>query len=415
MTGSDEEDEESSVEFGEDEGRQNPSWDDGSCGESDPRFGRNEGGLPAVVSGGSVSNVTPSVERGARRHRRRTRSYRRSLTAPRMSATPRVLHPGGDSPDVRSEPAAADRREPFHRRSASVPDIRATTAAPNLTARARYNARIMPDRLILVRHGQSCGNTNESLYSTTPDNAMALTELGWEQAREAGRLLKERLCSGKPVHFIISPYVRTVETFHGMASAWCDPSEFSRVADGEGRLRAWYARLSELGLSWHEDPRIREQDFGNYQEPDLIRRHKRERHRFGAFYYRFPHGESASDVYDRVSTFLDSLWRSFDTNNARNYVLVTHGICARVILARYFRYAVDQFHRLANPRNCEMITLQHDGAGRLELSGRYELELREDEPECERTRVAGYKFHRRLRVLPQESIRKVKVRMSFDG
>ena len=54
-------------------------------------------------------------------------------------------------------------------------------------------------------------------------------------------------------------------------------------------------------------------------------------------------------VYDRVSTFLDSLWRSFDTNNSRNYVLVTHGIAIRVILTRYFRYSIDQFHLLANP------------------------------------------------------------------
>ena len=40
-----------------------------------------------------------------------------------------------------------------------------------------------------------------------------------------------------------------------------------------------------------------------------MKRFKLDRHTYGAFYYRFPHGESASDVYDRVSTFLDSMWR----------------------------------------------------------------------------------------------------------
>lgn len=40
---------------------------------------------------------------------------------------------------------------------------------------------------------------------------------------------------------------------------------------------------------------------------------KEERHGFGSFYYRFAHGESASDVFDRVSTFLDSLYRSFES------------------------------------------------------------------------------------------------------
>jgi hypothetical protein len=103
------------------------------------------------------------------------------------------------------------------------------------------------------------------------------------------------------LHFIVSPYVRTVETFHGMVAAWCDPSEFHHIAGREQRIKAWYAKLRTLGLTWHEDPRIREQDFGNYQDPDKIQQAKRDRHRFGAFYYRFPYGESASDVCSRNS------------------------------------------------------------------------------------------------------------------
>lgn len=166
----------------------------------------------------------------------------------------------------------------------------------NREARTEYNASIMPDKLVLIRHGQSLGNIDESLYATTPDNAMPLTELGWEQAREAGRVLKKVLSathngsSSVGVHFIISPYVRTVETFHGIVSAWCDPSDYDHVVDREQRLNDWYGRLLELGLTWHEDPRIREQDFGNYQEPTMIQEAKRDRNRFGAFYYRFPHG-----------------------------------------------------------------------------------------------------------------------------
>jgi broad specificity phosphatase PhoE len=286
----------------------------------------------------------------------------------------------------------------------------------NRVARAHYNARIMPNTLTLIRHGQSMGNVDEHLYSTTSDNAMPLTKLGWEQARQAGRSLKERILKNSTqggVHFIVSPYVRAVETFHGIASAWCDPSDFNHITDRDQRLRAWYGRLLELGLTWHEDPRIREQDFGNYQEPAKIKEAKADRHRFGAFYYRFPHGESASDVFDRISTFLDSLWRSFDMNKSRHYVLVTHGVSIRVLLSRYFRYTIDQFHSLANPRNCEMIMLGHDGMGRLQLSGRYELEMKQDETTTEMNTV-GYKFYRRLRVLPDEYIRKVKIRISYD-
>lgn len=100
-------------------------------------------------------------------------------------------------------------------------------------------------------------------------------------------------------------------------------------------------------------------------------------------------------------------------NKSRNYVLVTHGISIRVLLSRYFRYTIDQFHTLANPRNADMVVLGHDGFGRLQLSGRYELDLKADE-ETGETHAAGYKFHRRLRVLPEKYIRKVKIRISWD-
>jgi broad specificity phosphatase PhoE len=284
----------------------------------------------------------------------------------------------------------------------------------NREARAEYNATIMPNKVVMVRHGQSEGNTNEALYSTTPDNSMRLTKLGWEQAREAGRILKEKvLIPGEPIHFIVSPYVRTVETFHGIVSAWCDPKEFSQIENRDRRVRAWYKRLLELKITWHEDPRLREQDFGNYQVPEKVKQYKKERHRFGPFFYRFPQGESASDVFDRVSTFLDSLWRSFDLNKSRNYILVTHGIAIRVLLARYFRYTIDQFSMLANPRNCEMVILGHDGAGKLQLDGRCELQL-DDNKETGETSVKGHKFHRRLRVLPRQYVHKVNVRISHD-
>ncbi len=159
-----------------------------------------------------------------------------------------------------------------------------------------FNAGIMPSKLIMIRHGQSEGNVDELLYATIPDNAMRLTKLGFDMARMAGKALREQLPPGETVHFVVSPYARTVETFHGLVSAWCDPEEFHHIPSRNKRLKAWYSKLMEMGLTWHEDPRIREQDFGNYQDPQVIKRCKSERHKFGSFYYRMPHGESASDV-----------------------------------------------------------------------------------------------------------------------
>ena len=302
--------------------------------------------------------------------------------------------------------------------------------------RSSYNKNIMPDRIIMVRHGQSEGNVNEQLYNETPDSNIRLTKLGWNQAKMAGRTLRKQILqnsttrssANESVHFIVSPYVRTIETFHGLATAWSDPDkEFGHIEDLDHRKMLWYKRLEELGVTWHEDPRIREQDFGNFQKTDVMQKAKGERYKFGVFYYRFPNGESASDVYDRVSTFLDSLWRSFDANRAQNYVLVTHGISIRVLLARYFRYSIDQFNMLANPKNCEMVILGHDGNGKLQLDGRCELTLSETvkAPEDEKNRdsdhhlmkvtdVTGVKFYEKLRIVAKDHIRSRNVRLSCN-
>lgn len=294
-------------------------------------------------------------------------------------------------------------------------------------ARTKYNSRIMPERLILVRHGQSEGNVNESIYQDKPDNTLRLTKLGWEQARKAGKTLRQEILqkekdtsyrstasggssssttsSNNPsVHFIISPYVRTMETWHGIASAWSDPDEeFGHITDKDERRRQWYKRLQDMGITWQEDPRIREQDFGNYQDPCAIQKAKKERHRFGVFYYRFPNGESASDVFDRVSTFLDSLWRCFDMNRSKNYVLVTHGISIRVLLARYFHYSIDQFNVMLNPKNCEMCVLKHDGKGKLQLHGRYEP-----------GKDLDFKFHKILRTVRKDKQQRRCIRISAN-
>lgn len=253
-------------------------------------------------------------------------------------------------------------RMPLARRTVSLPIPRPTeSSSKTARSRAQYNARIMPNRVVLVRHGQSVGNIDERVYSTTPDNTIPLTKLGWEQAQAAGQRLKyEVLPQNCQIHFIVSPYVRTVETFHGMLSAWCDPKSFAHIPDRHERIKAWYSKIVEMGITWAEDPRIREQDFGNLQDPVRILQAKRDRRSFGAFYYRFANGESAADVFDRISTFLDSLWRSFDMNKSQYFVIVTHGISIRVLLSRYFRYTIDQFHLLSNPRNCEMVVLEHE-------------------------------------------------------
>lgn len=110
---------------------------------------------------------------------------------------------------------------------------------------------------------------------------------------------------------------------------------------------------------------MREQDFGNFQgTPQEMREIWIERAKYGHFFYRIPHGESAADVYDRCSSFNDTLFRQFKKDNfPRVLVLVTHGIWARVFLQRWFKWSVEYFESLKNIPHCEWIILrqhQHD-------------------------------------------------------
>lgn len=58
-----------------------------------------------------------------------------------------------------------------------------------------------------------------------------------------------------------------------------------------------------------EEVQLREQDWGNFQEADAQARNAAERLQYGRFFYRFRDGESASDVYDRLTIFQDHLVR----------------------------------------------------------------------------------------------------------
>jgi len=46
-----------------------------------------------------------------------------------------------------------------------------------------------PNRIILIRHGESEGNFDKSIYSKTPDYALEISEIGIKQCHEAGKRL----------------------------------------------------------------------------------------------------------------------------------------------------------------------------------------------------------------------------------
>lgn len=192
-----------------------------------------------------------------------------------------------------------------------------------------------PQRIFLVRHGQSQGNVDTSMYSHTPDYKLELTEIGMNQAIEAGKELKH-LIGSESVKFYISPLWRTRSTFKGILQSF-KKNEFEYI----------------------EDPRIREQEWGHLKSVEESARVNKERDDYGTFYYRIPDGESGADVYDRVAAFMETLHRDFKKADCpNNIVIVTHGLAIRLFLMKWFHWTVEEFSQMKNPYNCQIFELE---------------------------------------------------------
>lgn len=201
--------------------------------------------------------------------------------------------------------------------------------------------------------GKEYPNPNSKPYLTTPYSG--------NQAVEAGDRLLKLLKPEDTVRIITSPYTRTRETTNGIISSLAPHPNSSKI-------------------KVLEEPRIREQDFGNFQPcSEEMERMWHERAAYGHFFYRIPNGESAADAYDRVSGFNESIWRQFAEDDFPSVlVLVTHGLMTRIFLMKWwvstieslistpnfsqcrYHYSVEYFENLRNVNHCEFVLMEKD-------------------------------------------------------
>ncbi|KAG7703649.1 hypothetical protein KL933_004875 [Ogataea haglerorum] len=208
------------------------------------------------------------------------------------------------------------------------------------------------------------------------NHKVPLTEKGHEQAAMAGKQLKEFLNPDDSICFYTSPYLRARQTLEEIVEAISD---------------------TNIPYKTYEEPRMREQDFGNFQGTgEEMEQIWIERAQYGHFFYRIPYGESAADVYDRCASFNETLFRQFSKESFPSVlVLVTHGIWARVFLTKWFRWSVEKFEDLQNVPNCRWIVMEKDQTTqryvlRTHLSTWSELEQTKREEQVKRD--AGREF-----------------------
>jgi len=198
---------------------------------------------------------------------------------------------------------------------------------------------VLPNRIILLRHGESEGNIDRHVYRNKADNMIELTDLGSKQAENAGRRIKE-LIGDDRVHMFVSPFQRTLQTARNILGTLND----------------------QVGLI-EKDPRIREQEFGNLQGDDFST-YREEQKVVGRYFYRFPTGESGRDVYVRVKDWWDNSLLQLNLRpkyaHVDTVVVVTHGLTMRLILMQLFMWSSNTFHTVFNADNCEMYVLQKD-------------------------------------------------------
>ena len=201
-----------------------------------------------------------------------------------------------------------------------------------------------PRRIILVRHGQSEGNADQMAYSRIQDYKLNLTETGREEARNAGIKISN-LIGEEGLYVYISPYFRTRQTYGEISKA-----------------------VSQNVTQTTEDPRLREQDWGHLRHPDDSKLIENERDEYGTFYYRIPSGESGADVYDRVSTFFETIHRDFSKPDfPENVLIVTHGLTLRLFLMRWLHWSVEMFESAASPANCQIVIMEKQEDDRFHL------------------------------------------------
>lgn len=176
--------------------------------------------------------------------------------------------------------------------------------------------------LFVLRHGESRGQKDLSLYKELGDERIPLTPTGYKQSRNAGLTLSNLL---KP----FSHKQPIILTSTG------ERSLITGVSIMHAMIRQGFT------MSFIPDTRLDKQKFGKfdglftdderrYKWPKRYAEFKKQEQTDGVFFARPPEGESIADVQNRLQGFLQEI--PFD-NSPR--IIVTHGtntLCIENIL-----------------------------------------------------------------------------------
>lgn len=205
--------------------------------------------------------------------------------------------------------------------------------------------------IFLVRHGQSMGNLDISLYLTTADHAIPLSDLGKSQAIDAGRFLHGYFSAndngGQQVRLWSSPYLRTRQTADGIEQACGD-----FITDRREDILLCEQQFGLFdGIPDEDLPKLFPEEYAHYE--------KCEKHE-GRFWARMPLGESRFDVALRIRLFFGTIQRDAEKNGVDNVILVCHGVTLRAFVMSWLRLTPEWFEAEKIPANCAIRLLSEN-------------------------------------------------------
>jgi len=223
-----------------------------------------------------------------------------------------------------------------------------------------------PDKLWLVRHGQSAGNVaRDAAHASGADRLtlagrdvdVPLSDLGVAQARALGHWFAALPVEQRADALLVSPYVRAIRT-----------AELLRESGGV-----------DADEPVCVDERLREKEFGildgltRQGVINLVPDQARFREILGKFYHRPPGGESWCDVILRLRSAIEMISREYC---AERVLLVSHSVvvlCMRYLLEHMTEEQILTIDRAEEVANCSVTQYSYDddayprGMLRLEL------------------------------------------------
>ena len=205
-----------------------------------------------------------------------------------------------------------------------------------------------PDRLWIVRHGESAGNVARDAAQAARlpridiagrDVDVPLSPLGTRQADGLGRWFAAMPPDARPDVLLVSPYLRARQTADRIDAAGGLAPDARRPAVDE-RLRekefGVLDRLTRWGI---------EQDYPEQAELRRI---------MGKFYHRPPGGESWCDVILRLRSALDTMQLHY---SGARVLIVGHQVvvlCLRYLLEDMDEAGILAVDRIADVANCSV-------------------------------------------------------------